>query len=292
MTNEDYSVLPAESFEVPAFKANVSPFGLGCLLMIAAFLGAIIAANGSGDKFITLVLFLEVGALMLAAVVYYIREKRQVHAQEVDWMCHSIAAREKEAHDLTQNARQARDSLFKELRGLPLLLRDVDASLLNAEEEFGGKFYAPFWDNVEQAAIGLGAFNSSLSRIKSGVDSYKSMLFGRTHNFPALDIRSQDIPSPAQQTERLRQLVRSGQRDFEFATIWEHRKTQKIMLEGFRTVGEAISNVGLMVGDSLSRLNITLEEISGQQLDEQVRLRESFSDAVRKWKERKRLYNS
>jgi hypothetical protein len=81
-----------------------------------------------------------------------------------------------------------------------------------------------------------------------------------------------------------------GQRGIEFATIWEHRKTQRILLEGFCTLGEAVGNLSLTTDNVFSRVKKTVEEMSLRLREEQVRLRDVFEDAVKTWEEQARLY--
>jgi len=239
---------------------------------------------------IRLFFLLEIAAIILAALTYSAKKKVQIDAKKEEWMRQKIAEHGTKAAELTQRARQIMDSFYGGLRSLPKQLKEADNFLSKAEEEFHEKAYAPFWDNIEHAALGLGAFNANLTRLETGAESYRRLLKGELHNFPPLVIRSNEIPNPARETERLRQLVRMGQKNFEFATIWEHRKTQRVILEGFRTLGEAVNNLGLTIDDSFSRVTRTINENSDRQREEQVRLRKVFEETVIKWEERKRLY--
>jgi hypothetical protein len=288
----EYYVLPAESEDPPSFTSDVSFWDFGCALMIAAFVCSwIIDVVLSNDTAVIMILFLlEIGAIFLGFVVSEERSKAQVHAKMTEWVRQDIAKRGNDARSLAQRARETMEKFFKELSSLPELLEDTDSFLLDAEEEFREKAYAPFWDNIEEAAMSLGEFNVGLTRLGAQATSYSRLLTGQIHNFPLLTIGADSLPNPARQAERLRQLVRMGQKDFEFATIWEHRKTQKVIIEGFRTLGEAISNLSVVVDDSFSLATRTIEETASKQREEQVRLRESFDSAVSKWEEQKRLH--
>ena len=284
MANDlEYSVLPAEPLAPPSFTAEVSPWGVGCLLMVVAlFISATFTTVIKDTHAAMSMIFLfQIGAVVLAFFIYIARRKTDIDTQKAKWMSRHIAEREGEARKLAQRAGQAMDRFYSALRNLPGCLKEVDIFLSHAEEEFQERAYAPFWDNIEQAALKLGAFNYNLTRMEAEVVSYKNLLTGQVHNFPPLLI---------QRDNRLRRLVRMGQKDFEFATIWEHRKTQNVILEGFRTLGEAVNNLGLTIDGSFSRVTKTIEECSNRQMEEQVRLRGSFETAVRKWEEQKRLY--
>jgi hypothetical protein len=266
--------------------------------MVGAFVALIIAlvieAAISADRPTSLKLLfsLETGAIILAILYYSVWRKLYIDAATARWMRQKIAEHSNTARELTHKARETMDGFFGNLRSLPKLLRDADNFLSNADEEFHEKAYSPFWDNIEQAALRLGAFNANLVRLETKGESYRMLLHGQVHNFPPLVVQPEDIPNPARQTERLRQLVRRGQTNFEFATICEHRKTQMVILQGFRTLGEAVNNLGLTVDDSFSRVTRTINESSDREREEQVRLRETFEDAVRKWEEQTRLYEA
>jgi hypothetical protein len=291
----EYSVLPIEPSAPPDFHSDVQPWGVGCSLMVAAFfLSAPVTGNSNSSLgvVISVILVLEIGAVALSYYIYDTRKSTQIDNQRKTWLQEQITDREKEAQERSQRARQAMDSFHSALQHLPHSLRGAGHFLDRAEEEFQERAYAPFWDNIEQAAIRLGSFNSNLVRLETEARSYNNILNGRVHNFPPLLIQGDEVPNPAGCADRLRQLVRRGQKDFEFATIWEHRKTQNVIMEGFRTFGEAVNNLGFAIGDSFSRATRTLEESSARQLEEQAKLRGSFETAVNRWKEQKRLYRT
>lgn len=288
----EYYVLPAESADPPNFTADESPFGFGCALMIPAFACSLVVGEVIKDDtaVMTIFILLEVGAFVLGVFIGNKRSTANVYAKRLEWARQEIAERGNDARNLTQRAREAMEQFYGDLRSLPELLDDADSFLLDAGEEFREKAYAPFWDNIEEAAMKLGEFSASLTRLEAQATSYRRLLAGQVHNFPPLTIGADGLPNPARQAESLRQLVRMGQKDFEFATIWEHRKTQRVIIEGFRTLGEAIDNLGAVVDDSFSRVTRTIEETASEQREEQVRFRESFDRAARKWEEQKRLH--
>jgi hypothetical protein len=298
MTKEDeYLVLPIEPSAPPDFYSEAQPWGVGCSLMVAAFILSILIfqiVNPSNPFYeISLILFLEAGAILLALAIHDIRKKNRGDEKTTRWMRTEIEKREEEAQALSQQARRAMAGFYETLRNLPGFLREADYFLGRAEEEFQERAYAPFWDNIEQTAIRLGSFNANLARLETEVRSYNNFLKGRAHNFPPLLIQRDELPNPAVCADRLHQFVRMGQKDFEFATIWEHRKTQNVIVEGFRTLGEAVNNLGLAVDDSFSRAIRTIEESSARQLEEQTKLRGSFETAVSRWEEQKKyLYRS
>jgi hypothetical protein len=75
--------------------------------------------------------------------------------------------------------------------------------------------------------------------------------------------------------EEFRHVVRKGQTNFQFANIWEHRKTREVLIAGFRTLGEAIDNLSSVVEREISSLSATLHSDLVQLVEEQIRTREA-----------------
>lgn len=288
----EFSVLLAEPLTPPTFYADASPWGVGCSLMaVFFFLCPLLAPRAiNATDGMLLIAVMETLAIILSIFIYNYRKSEQIATKKHQWMSEQIAEREKQSSDLTQRARNSRNSFYGALKPLPDLLRAADSLMSQAEEEFQERAYAPFWDCVEQAAIKLGTFQSNLKKMEAEAASYSTILTGKIHNFPPLTIQQGSVPDPCRIADRLRLLARKGQKDFEFATICEHRKTQKVILEGFRTLGEAISNLGLTISESFSHATKAIEETSDRHLEEQARLRGAFESAAEEWVEQKRLY--
>ena len=49
------------------------------------------------------------------------------------------------------------------------------------------------------------------------------------------------------------------QTKFEFANIWEHRKTQKILIAGFQTLEQAINNMKYEILSAINNLNHSIK---------------------------------
>jgi hypothetical protein len=292
----EYSVIPAEPLSPPSFSSDISFWGVGGSMMAVAFFLTMLltgdAPTSEGGKVFLAFLFFEVSAISISILIFNQRREDQLGTKRAEWMAEQIAERGKKARELGERAREAMNRFYASLRDLPGYLEAADMFLNHADQEFQERAYGPFWDNIEQSALQLGAFNSNLARIEGEAVSYKNLLAGQIHNFPSLVVEDGAVPNPTPQADRLRRLARMGQKDFEFATIWEQRKTQNVIVEGFHTLGEAVNRLGITMGNSFSRVNSTIEESSNRQLQEQVQLRGTFELALREWEEQKRLYGT
>jgi hypothetical protein len=92
-------------------------------------------------------------------------------------------------------------------------------------------------------------------------------------SMPSFSLPISQLPDARPATTRLASLVRKAQKDFHFATIYEQRKTNRILIAGFGTLASAISELGDMISSSLddlsSTLHVSLDNILRKQ-DEQT----------------------
>jgi hypothetical protein len=132
-------------------------------------------------------------------------------------------------------------------------------ALKSATFELQEEAFAPFWDQIENAASSLGECHASCQWISVSVPRYDEILRGRDHNFPDCFEGIESLPDCRPLLEELYRLVRQAQRDFRFANIWEHRQTRKVLIAGFVTLGEAIKSLEATVVRSIADLKSTIE---------------------------------
>ena len=71
---------------------------------------------------------------------------------------------------------------------------------------------------------------------------------------PAVTVSFSDLPDIMEVAERMHRVVRIAQKDFEFATIFEQRKTNRLLVSGFGTLAWAVAEMGVRLQKSISRL--------------------------------------
>jgi hypothetical protein len=187
-----------------------------------------------------------------------------------------LGAKRETARQLTQTAGDALASAVRLASDLPAALGQAQRSLHEAEREFQERAFGPFWDAIEKAARNLEVFRRGVTTVTHNADTFYKTLERREHSFPAFLPRPETMPDPTAVVEELRGLVRRGQTDFQFANIWEHRRTRKVLIAGFRTLEDGISNLGHAISSSLSELQATLSSRLAEMVEEQVSLRQSL----------------
>lgn len=116
--------------------------------------------------------------------------------------------------------------------------------LQHAESEFRENAFDPFWVAVENGAKNLAGYNSKARTLSENANQYHLKLKDREHTFPVFPIQGKTIPDASFAAREFRRIVRMGQTGPTFAIIEQHRRTREVLIAGFRTLGDAVNNLG------------------------------------------------
>ena len=148
---------------------------------------------------------------------------------------------------------------------LPNLIGNAEFHLDKAEEEFSDGVFAPFWDEIEHATNSLAAYHQNINYLISTAQDYDKRAKQLPSKVPAFSLPLHKLPDARPTAQRLAKIVRKAQKDFHFATIYEQRKTNQLLYQGFRSLGEAIYSMGDQISYSLDglsdRLNVSLNDL-------------------------------
>lgn len=147
-------------------------------------------------------------------------------------------------------------------RGLVRIYRRVASAIENANYEFEERAYAPFWDLVERAAILLAQSKNQSEAVardfKKLADETKKLQ--QSKMVVQLEIKDFIVPDFAKLANELRLTVRKAQKDFEFSTIYEQRRANRILVEGFSTLGNTIEALESRLSQAIGKLNRDIQE--------------------------------
>jgi len=177
------------------------------------------------------------------------REKREAQQQRERDQAASELERQKN-HLASLLATTQRDFL-----SLPELVPSADTHLDGAEHEFADGAFAPFWDEVELAANKLAAYHEGVRRTSQNASDYERHASKLSISIPKFSLPEGELPDARPVAQRLSQIVRTAQKNFQFATIYEQRKTNQLLYAGFGTLGAAISTLGSALTSSLQELS-------------------------------------
>ena len=156
------------------------------------------------------------------------------------------------------------------LLSLKQLVSEASTHLDEAEREFEERTFAPFWDKVEDTTNQLAAYHQGVKRVERNATKYTrraSRLSDRASrlgvSIPRFDMPEDELPDARPVTARLWQVRRQAQGDFQFATIYEQRRTNQILYDRFGTLESAIDRMHSSIGDALGDLAISLNTTLG-----------------------------
>lgn len=146
---------------------------------------------------------------------------------------------------------------------LPKSLGNIEALLDQAEVNFSDSAFAPFWDSIENAATCLANFDECIRNINSNLSVYighiKEYIKREYEDIPpAFPLASQSVDKlgivGTATAERMKAIVRKAQRNFQFAMIYEQRKTNKILVHGFTNLAQALDQMTGQITASIGSL--------------------------------------
>ncbi|MEY2878170.1 MAG: hypothetical protein RLZZ15_550 [Verrucomicrobiota bacterium] len=138
----------------------------------------------------------------------------------------------------------------------------VATALSRAENEFVEGAFAPFWDAIEKAATHLSRANNEINAITVDSKKYLEIRAGFKGEAPSYILDSSSLSDSAFAASRMQGLVRLAQKDFQFATIYEQRRTNQLLVKGFRNLADALEQMTNQIESSIASLTDSFSEIA------------------------------
>jgi len=212
-----------------------------------------------------------VGGLVIGAVgfvalkvAYAVRKRQQMlsDSRRRDELERRQIAEKKAAEQRYAVARlnNSNEGAICALESLPNHLSDADNHIGRAESEFQDGAFSPFWEEIELAAVALGKYTESIATISRSRDDYAQFistcgLEGDPPPFAVSPAIVSKVRACDSATRRLSAVVRDAQRNFQFATIFEQRKTNQILVSGFKNLGDALYGMSSRISDDIAKLD-------------------------------------
>lgn len=180
----------------------------------------------------------------------------------LEWEGLKRVARDKAAAEARVASQAIRSLLVAsaDLRsGLFEALGRADAALTLAVGEYQARAFSPFWDAIERAAAALNEYDRGLAALVDAAGQYYSRLAKRRYSFPPFPYVSSDLPSEEDVVLRFREVVRMAQTDYQFANIWEQRKTRETIATGFGSLQAAVREMSSEIRGGFQDVQVALE---------------------------------
>ena len=185
------------------------------------------------------------------------------------------AREESERQQYLAQQRQFRGQIFsinEESLGafeqMPAQLRSAEEYLDQAERDFAEGAFAPFWDSVEKAAFALGGFEERVRKIERNSSQYIDLV-KKAQKYeikaPVFSVSSSSAPKlkiASETSKRMSGIVRSAQRNFQFSVIYEQRKTNQILVAGFRNLAQALEEMTWRITQSIDDLSTSVRSMN------------------------------
>lgn len=159
---------------------------------------------------------------------------------------------------------------------LPGHLLDAAQNIRQATVDFTERAYSPYWQSVENAANALARFDEGVNHIARNAESYRETAMdyrGALEPFAVSSVSVDQLEIADDVAQKMGEVVREAQRDYEFASIFEQRKTNQLLVEGFRNLGDAISRMSSEIRSSIRQLDSSVNSLNN-------RLDKGLSDAA------------
>ena len=177
--------------------------------------------------------------------------------------------------------------ISKNTSHLLALIQHANRDLDKAEGEFKANAYAPFWDCIMSATEVLAKYHRTVENIKKNILGYERIAERSPSIVDKLAMHRvghllQNLDANPAAT-RLAEIWRKGQTNFEFASIYQNYKTNKILVWGFSQLGSALESIEDKISnsyDELCEINYRVGEQVAQN-EEQVNLLREQTDLLR-----------
>lgn len=219
-----------------------------------------------------------IGLIGLAALILVVKPMAEGWQERGDETEAAREAKRQAARSRKELARRQRETSINRavqlicsardaLGSLPALVSQAAAHLRQAGVEFDERAYGPFWSEIEAAAVCLARYDEALRTVAATSEDYVVLAKTESIELPPLELPRLAVPSTTDLVTDFAALARAAQRDFEFATIYEQRKTNQLLVAGFSSLDASVRSMGHQIEASLDRLSCSLSDAIEVQTD-------------------------
>ncbi len=206
------------------------------------------------------------------------RKKKQRRKNEAD--LHEMQRNQRQQYERDQEGiyRNLVDICNNSLSTFELMasqLHDAEIFLDSAEVDFKDGAFSPFWDLIQKATMCLGRFDDGVHATEKNLKHYPEIarkLESTPPKFPISNDSIRALKVVNSTTFRLKEIVRQAQCNFQFAAIYEQRKTNQLLTLGFQNLAQAIDGIGARITSSIDELSHQILQLAVSQNESARRL--------------------
>ncbi len=241
--------------------------GLFFLILIVAIIAG---AIGFIFDFIFMHLPIILGILAFFIIIYSINkanDRKQEHLKKVEqerqFEEERLRYKQKKQEDYYKEMINLEEESITLFEVLPKGLEVAEVCLNQAEVDFSDGAFAPFWDSIEKATKSLSYFVKGIQLINEKSSQYTKLIGeyeGVPPQFPLLKQSIEKLGVGTATAKRMDSIVRSAQCNYHFASIYEQRKTNQILIAGFTNLADALREMTWTINDSITDLAASVGE--------------------------------
>lgn len=182
-------------------------------------------------------------------------------------------------------SKQLNDILDKSFEIVEKILPYFEASAIDsikkAKVDISKKAISPFWDKIEEANNFLGFYKEAVEQLIINGEIYTRTLDGKKHNFPTPFPIGTNISIPQNTFDEFHSTIYTAHETDGFSNIWEHRKTQKILITGFKNLEQAINKMCSAITAAISDLKHSIKSDFREMRNFQQEQLNSFNSSQR-----------
>jgi len=214
------------------------------------------------ESWIIVIIMLALGAIGLGihGTVKAYKEAKRSQAAEAEREAEKMACLQrhrKEQQGYRQQMIVLGEQSIDSFESISNYLSLADKHLDQAEVDFADGAFAPFWDSIEKAANMLGCFDEGIRRLNDNLSHYIELTKKYEDTPPEFPVAHQSIAKLGLGTAtatRMETIVRNAQRNFQFAMIYEQRKTNQLLVAGSITLEQALDQIAWHITTSMDSL--------------------------------------
>jgi hypothetical protein len=208
-----------------------------------------------------------------------IYEAQRVAEREAELARQAAERHRKQQWDLMNQAAELVEMSAELMQELPEFAQQASRALDHAEEEFTDRVFVPFWEAMGIAVNCLAAFNRNVEAIISNREAYNRLLPSIEERPEQFAVDPSLIPDAAEIATRMSRMARTAHKDADFAHVFGAWKTNELLIAGFSSMQDAMSNLSSNLTTSIRDLKWTLggklDEIAMEQREQGRRATES-----------------
>jgi len=200
---------------------------------------------------------------VIGGIIVAIQEKKERQAREAWQKAQEEAHHREEQEELRKQIFLYVNQTLELFESAPKLLITAEEYLDQAEIDFKENAYSPFWNSIENAVKALGQIDESINEISNNAHKYSNLIKKYENIPPKFPLTHQSIEKLAvvgmATAKRMEAIVRTAQRNFQFAMIYEQRKTNQILIAGFTNLADAIDRMTWEITESINTLGNSVD---------------------------------